>query len=95
MPLQGRTLVRADGTANRILAVDWGGVTRITSGGNRARIPIEPFRWALERIRETGAVTRAEINQHFEGRASSGIVLILAQIPVLVVADDTVSEATT
>jgi hypothetical protein len=83
MPLAGQTLTRVDGSSNRILAVDWAGVTRITSGGQRQRIPIEPFQWAIERVRELGHVTRDEINDHHEGRASSGIALILAQIPEL------------
>lgn len=93
MPLAGLTLTRADGTSNRIVAVDWSGVTRITSGGNRARIPIEPFRWAVERIKKAGSVTRDQINHHYEKRASKGIVLILSRIPLLRVVDDTIYEA--
>jgi Restriction endonuclease len=85
MPLAGRSLTRPDGSSNTILKVDWGGVTRRTSGGNTQRIPIEIFKWAIERVLEVGLVTREEINQRYEGRASSGIVLILAEIPEFVV----------
>lgn len=81
LPLAGRTLTRADGSANQITAADWAGVSRITSKGRRQHIPIEPFRWAVERVLNTGAVTRDEINQQYEGRASSGIVLILTEVP--------------
>ena len=33
---------------NAIVSVDWSGVVRITSGGNRQRIPIEIFRFGAE-----------------------------------------------
>lgn len=81
MPLAGRTLRRPDGSTNTIVAVDWGGITRITSNGARGHIPIEIFRWAVDRILETGSVTRQEINEQYEGRASSGVALILGQVP--------------
>lgn len=81
MPLVGTTLTRSDGTTNTILAVDWAGVDRITSGGNRQRIKIEIFRWAVGTVLADGRVTRDAINAMYPGRASSGIVLILAQIP--------------
>jgi hypothetical protein len=85
LPLTGRTLSRADGSTNVILAADWAGVTRVSSGGNAQRIPIETFRWAIERVLEFGVVTREEINSRYEGRASSGIVLILAEVPEFIV----------
>jgi restriction system protein len=81
MPLVGRTLTRSDGTTNTILAVDWAGVDRITSGGNRQRIKIEVFRWAVDALLADGRLTRGAINAMYPGRASSGIVLLLAQIP--------------
>lgn len=86
MPLAGQTLRREDGSTNRVVDVDWGGLTRVTSNGNRSHIPIEIFRWAIDRVLAGETVTRAEINEQFEGRASSGIVLVLAQIPEFVVA---------
>lgn len=45
------------------------------------RIPIESFRWAIETILEYGSVTRQEINEQYAGRASSGIQLVLAEVP--------------
>lgn len=82
LPLAGRTLTGERGLSNRILSVDWGGVRRVSSTGARSRIPIEPFRWAIETILEYGSVTRQEINEQYAGRASSGIQLVLAQVPV-------------
>jgi restriction system protein len=81
MPLAGRTLTRPDGESNTILSVDWAGLERITSSGRRQHIPIEIFRFAIERVLRDGSITRDEINQHYPGRASSGIVLVLAQVP--------------
>jgi restriction system protein len=81
MPLAGKTLVNDRGLTNKIVGVDWGGVRRVSSTGARGRIPIEPFRWAIEAILEFGSVTRQEINEQYAGRASSGIQLVLAQVP--------------
>jgi hypothetical protein len=81
MPLAGRTLVGERGLTNKITGVDWGGVRRVSSTGARSRIPIEPFRWAIETILEYGSVTRQEINEQYAGRASSGIQLVLQQVP--------------
>lgn len=82
MPLAGRTLVRADGSRNEIVAVDWAGVTRVTSKGNRQLIKVEIFRLAIERVLAGESVSRDWINQMYPGRASSGIMLILAQVPL-------------
>jgi hypothetical protein len=82
MPLEGRTLTRSNGESNEIVTVDWAGVERVTSNGRRQRIGIEVFRWTIERLLETGCVTRSAINDHYVGRASSGIVLILGQVPL-------------
>ena len=81
MPLKGRTLVSSDGKSNVICNVDWAGVERITSNGRPQSIKIEIFRYAVHRILEDGYVYRTDINQNYTGRASSGIVLILSQIP--------------
>lgn len=86
MPLAGATLTRASGTSNQIVSVTWAGVERLTSGGNRQLIKIEIFRLAVQRILAEGRVTRAEINAMYPGRASSGVVLILSQIPGFVYA---------
>ncbi len=81
MPLKGRTLINDRGLRNIILDVNWGGVRRQSSTGARSWIPIEPFRWAIEKILEFGSVTRQEINEQYAGRASSGIQLVLEQVP--------------
>ncbi|CAN5772031.1 hypothetical protein BH23CHL7_BH23CHL7_05730 [soil metagenome] len=82
MPLAGKTLVRSDGSSNRLERVDWSGVMRLSSRGRRGHIPIEPFRWAIERILAGTPVSRDDINSQYEGRASSGIQLILQQVPL-------------
>jgi len=81
IPLAGMTLQRANGTTNTIVAVDWAGIDRLTSNGNKQHIKIEIFRLAVRRVLEEGRITRDEINALYPGRASSGIVLILSQIP--------------
>ena len=80
--LQGRTLTRARGSSNEILSVDGAGITRRTSNGRVQRIDIEIFRWAIERLIRGETVTREEINENYDGRASSGIVLILSALPL-------------
>lgn len=87
MPLAGATLTRPDGSPNTIVKVDWSGVERITSNGKRGRIKIEIFKWAVDRILRDGSVTRTEINDEYQGRASSGVVLILAQVPLFRLSD--------
>ncbi len=82
MPLKGKTIVGETGLANKIVKVDFSGVTRITKNGKSNTIPIEPFKWAINRILNKGTVTRDEINQEFVGRLSSGTILILSQIPI-------------
>lgn len=80
MPLAGRTLTLSTGT-NRIVKVDWSGVERITSNGKKQKIKIEIFRYAINRLIKSGYISREEINQNYPGRASSGIVMILSQVP--------------
>lgn len=86
MPLAGATLRRPDGSSNTIVTVDWSGVERITANGERGRIKIE-FEWAIERILQDGFVSRSAINDQYQGRASSGVVLILAQVPIFELSD--------
>lgn len=81
MPLKGKSLCRENGKMNKILNVDWAGITRITSNGRESRIKIEIFKWAVHQLLEKGEVSRDEINQNYMGRASSGVVLILSQVP--------------
>lgn len=82
VPLQGRTLQRGNGETNRIVTVDWSGIERITSNGNRQKIQIEIFRKTVNHMLRVGSITRAEINDEYAKRASSGILLILSQVPL-------------
>lgn len=78
-PLKGKTLRNSRGD-NTIVDVDWSRVTRITSNGKRGYINIEDFKMAVNILLEEGCVTRDDINQRTK-RVSSGIVLILSQVP--------------
>lgn len=81
MPLSGRTITY-DGLTNKIISVDWGGLKRMTSKGNIGKISIEEFQLAYELLVSNGSVERVIINQHAK-RCSSGIVLVLSQVPFI------------
>ncbi len=81
MPLSGRTITN-DGLTNKIISVDWGGLKRMTSKGNIGKISIEEFQLAYELLVKNGSVERVLINQHAK-RCSSGIVLVLSQVPFI------------
>ena len=83
MPLKGKTITRKNGKTNKIIDVDWGGIKRITSNGNQQKIDIEIFKKTIHHILEKGSITRLEINNEYSKRASSGIVLILSQLPMI------------
>lgn len=82
MPLAGRELTRANGTTNKILAVDWTGITRRTSTGAIGKIDVEIFRWAVERLLGGEIVLREDINAQYSKRASSGVMLVLSALPI-------------
>lgn len=82
MPLSGQVLHGNGSRSNTIEKVDWAGVQRISSTGRRSRIDIEIFRLAINHILRNGSITRDEINQNYAKRASSGVVLILSQVPL-------------
>ncbi len=82
VPLEGATLTDSRGRTNKVLSVNWSGIERITSSGNRGRIDYEIFRLAIDHLLRCGMITRDEINQNYAKRASSGVVLILAQVPI-------------
>lgn len=84
IPLQGKTLTKSNGETNSIVTADWSGIERITSNGKNGKIKIEIFKQAINKLLTTGQITRDEINQNYTGRASSGIVLILSQVPFFV-----------
>ena len=81
IPLQGKTLTKLNGETNSIVIADWSGIERITSNGKNGKIKIEIFKQAINKLLTTGQITRDEINQNYTGRASSGIILILSQVP--------------
>ena len=81
MPLKGKTLYNNRVKENIITNVDWAGITRITSQGNPGKIEIEHFKNAIKILLKKGEITRDYINQNCVKRASSGIVLILSQVP--------------
>lgn len=82
IPLKGKTIVGETGLANKIISVSNSQITRITKNGNSNSIPIEAFKYAFKQILEKGEITREEINQEFVGRLSSGVVLVLSNIPI-------------
>jgi restriction system protein len=81
IPLQGKTLARNSGETNQIIKIDWSGIERKTSNGNNSKIKIEIFKQAVNRLLTDGSITRDYINQNYVGRASSGIILTLSQVP--------------
>ncbi|HZK09310.1 MAG TPA: restriction endonuclease [Bacteroidales bacterium] len=81
LPLQGKTLTRDNGETNEILKVNWSEVERLTSNGNKGKIKVEIFKQAINKLLTDGSITRDYINQNYVGRASSGIILILSQVP--------------
>lgn len=81
IPLAGQTLVGEKGRTNKIMRVDWSGVQRTTSSGKEQFIAIEIFRQAVNQILAHGCVARSEINENYAKRASSGVILILSQVP--------------
>lgn len=83
LPLEGKKLYRQNGDFNIIIKVDWAGVERITSNGETQHIEIEIFKQTINHILKHGCITRKHINEEYSKRASSGIVLILSQIPII------------
>jgi hypothetical protein len=83
MPLQGKTLFRENGEKNVITKVNWGGIERITSNQKSQKIDIEIFKQTINHLLRYGSITRKKINEEYSKRASSGIVLILSQVPFI------------
>lgn len=81
LPLQGKTLKRGNRETNEILKANWSEIERLTSNGNKVKIKIEIFKQAINKLLQEGYITRDYINQNYVGRASSGIILILSQVP--------------
>lgn len=87
MPLAGQLLRGKGDRTNSIERVDWTGVWRTSSTGRSSRIDIEIFRLAINHLLRNGSITRDEINQNYAKRASSGVVLILSQVPMFELRD--------
>lgn len=82
MPLAGRTISNSRGLTNTILKVDWGGVERVTENAKPNRLSIEAFRRTVVHLLREGSVTRKVINEEYVSRGSSGVMLILSQVPL-------------
>lgn len=87
IPLQGKILIRENGEMNEILKANWSEIERLTSNGNKGRIKIEIFKQAVNKLLQDGSITRDYINQNYVGRASSGVILILSQVPFFQLSD--------
>lgn len=81
-PLEGKTIYRENGKTNKIIRVDSGCIERETSNGNKQKIDIEIFKKTINHILSFGSITRQKINEEYSKRASSGITLILTQLPM-------------
>jgi hypothetical protein len=80
MPLQGKFIESSRGPIH-VVNVDWSGIKQVSSTGNTRFIPIESFRNVVNRLLQTGVMTREEINADNVGRVSSAVCLILSQVP--------------
>lgn len=80
--LKGKTLTNTQGT-NKIIEVNQDEVKRITINNKVNRIKSQTIKEALRIVIEKKSVTRKEIYDTFHLRNSSGIVLILAEIPFI------------
>lgn len=81
-PLAGTDLARPNGKVMAILEADGSGVLRLTTGGTRQRIRIDTFRWTVERLLAGETVTRTQIHERDPRQVSSGVLLILATVPI-------------
>lgn len=80
--LKGKTLTNTQGT-NKIIEVNQDEVKRITINNKVNRIKSQTIKEALRIVIEKKSVTRTEIYDTFHLRNSSGVVLILAEIPFI------------
>ena len=80
--LKGKTLTNTQGT-NKIIEVNQDEVKRITINNKVNRIKSQTINEALRIVIEKKSVTRTEIYDTFHLRNSSGVVLILAEIPFI------------
>jgi hypothetical protein len=82
LPLAGRRITGLNGLTNDIVAVDWNGVDRVSRSNLPSRIPIAPFQWTFRMAMRRQGVSRKAINRQFPHRYSSGVQLVMEQIPI-------------
>lgn len=82
LKLKGKTLTNTQGT-NKIIEINQDEVKRITINNKVNRIKSQTIKEALRIVIEKKSVTRTEIYDTFLRRNSSGVVLILAEIPFI------------
>lgn len=87
IPLEGKILNGKNGKTNKILKVNWSEIERVTSKNNEGTIKIEIFKLSVNKLLKDGFITRDYINQNYLGRASSGVILILSQVPFFQLTD--------
>jgi len=80
-PMKQTGVPRSTGAHMQILAVDGAGIRRVTSKGINQLIPIEIFRWAVDRLIAGEPVTRQDLRDLHVGRFSSAVMDILAAVP--------------
>ncbi|MDD2530792.1 MAG: hypothetical protein PHN41_06130 [Bacteroidales bacterium] len=83
IPIEGKEIFLAKGGINKILKVTNKGITRITSRGNVNDINRDVIKYAFDRVKKDGYVSRKNINQKFPNRLSSGVIAILKEIPFI------------
>lgn len=84
MPLRGKTLKFSDKLKyNTIVDVNWDGVERVATNNKKGKIEIEVFEYAYNNLLKNRSISRYEIDQENNVRVSSGVVLILSQIPFI------------
>jgi len=81
-PLAGRELIRSPGKTMQVLEVDGSGVRRVTTGGTTQRSAIGTFRWVIDRLLAGEIVTRRDIHERNAREVSSGVMLILSNVPL-------------
>ncbi|MFH1686221.1 MAG: hypothetical protein ABIE70_01710 [bacterium] len=91
--LSGETIKTFRGKENKILSVSMKGIMRTTSEKPEPSLmPIEPFRWAVDRLLTTGRVTRHEIDSKFTtDGCSSGVFAVLSLVPLFEVGTDSLA----
>ena len=82
LPIKGRKLPNSRGF-NEILDIDNNGVRRKSSTGKPSSITIDKFRFAYDELMKNGEVKRAYINEQVQGRCSSCVVSVLAELPYI------------